>query len=432
MKILVAGATGFIASQIVTDLLTAGHEVTCCVRNASYAKNIFPDAHIIRCDFTKDTSPDLWLPRLKDIEVVINCVGILYHPMKKNIWTVHYDTPKALFDACVTAGVPRVIQFSALGIETSLVEYAKSKKACDDYLLSLPLIAIILRPSLVYGRGSYGGTSLFRGLVGLPWVIPVPGQGEQVFQPIALEDLSHGVLKLTERALKKSVILHAVGPACVKLKELLPALRAWLGFAKAKLFFVPLKLIRFASFAGDLIPHSSLNTTAYKMMMQNNMTTSQETARFQKAIGFKPREFLEGLYAQPSTVQDHWHAHLYFLKPLLGLSIAFIWIFTALCSAFWYPTDYSYALLANLSISEIFQPYVLYGASFLDFVIGVAVLLRYKTRVMTMIQLGIIFVYTAIITWHLPFLWFDTFGAIAKNIPFMVAILIYAAMDSDR
>src|SRR3989338_5074049 len=175
-NILVLGATGFVASQIVTDLLAEGHAVTCAVRKVAYAKNLFPHANVIACDFVKDLSMTDWLPRLKDIEVVINCVGILYHPRKKIIWAIHYETPKALFDACVKSGVKRIIHISALGCNQVPVDYAKSKKAAEAYLGQLPIRSVILRPSFVYVRGSYGGSSLFRGLAALPWIIPVPGK----------------------------------------------------------------------------------------------------------------------------------------------------------------------------------------------------------------------------------------------------------------
>lgn len=432
MNILVTGATGFIASQIITDLLAAGHQVTCCARNTDYAKNLFPHSSIIACDFIRDTTSDLWVSRLQGIDVVINCVGILYHPNKKIIWAVHYETPRALFDACIKTGVKKIIQISALGVDQSDVDYAKSKKAADDYLLTLPIASIILRPSLVYGRGSYGGTSLFRGLAGLPWILPVPGKGSQEFQPIHLDDLAKAVVKLTATPINTSIILSAVGSKRITLTAVLTKLRAWLGFAKAKLVFVPLAFIRLGCLLGDMMPYSAMNTTSYKMLIQNNITSDNEAKKFHDQIGFIPRDFSTGVYSQPSTVQDHWHARLFFLKPLLQFSIAFIWIFSGICSAFLFPKTASYEWLAQIGVNDFWQPLFLYGASALDMLIGVAMLCSYQLKKLCVLQIFIILFYTVIISWKLPHLWIEPFAPIAKNIPLIVAILIFLAVESDR
>jgi uncharacterized protein YbjT (DUF2867 family) len=433
MNILVTGATGFIASQIVTDLLNAGHSVTCCVRNTSYAKNLFPKAHVLSCHFEKDISPDRWRPRLAGIDVIINCVGILHHPCKKRTWAIHYDAPKALFTAAVTENVKKIIHLSALGVDTAIVDYAKSKKAADDYLLTLPIQSFILRPSLVYGRGSSGGTSLFRGLAGgLPWMIPVPGKGKQEFQPIFLNDLSKAVLKLLDIEDKNGMILNAVGPEKIKLADMLTKIRAWLGVKKAKIARVPLTFIRIGSWFGSLLPNTAMNNTSFNMLKQHTITTVEEMDRFNKMIGFIPRDFTAGLYSQPSTVQDHWHAKLYLLKPLLQLSIAFIWIFSAICSVFLYPWEGSYELLSQVGVNEYWQPILLYGASALNAILGLATLLNYRAQFIGLIQCIVIIIYTTILTLKLPGLWIEPFAPIAKNIPLLAATLVYMVLASDR
>lgn len=432
MNIIVTGATGFIAAQIVTDLIAAGHSVTCCVRDVEYAQNLFPAAKIIACDFVQDISPNNWMNRLENIDIVINAVGILYHPNKKTIWAIHRDTPCALFDACVVKGIQKIIQISALGIDQSATDYAKSKLAADDYLLLLPLNAIIVRPSLVYGRGSHGGTSLFRGLTGLPFFTPVPGNGQQSFQPIHLQDLSKAVLQLIESSNSSSIVLNAVGPTKTSLKEILSTLRAWLGFAKTTFLHIPLWLINIISHIGDLIPYSAINTTSYKMMMQNNITTDNEAKKFFTFVGFVPREFIDGVYSEPSTVQDHWHARLYFLKPLLQLSIAFVWLFSAITSIFLYPKINSYQLLGDMGVTKFWQPILLYGASSIDAFLGIATLFGYQLKKIYAIQLLVIIFYSLLIAWKLPYLLLEPFAPIIKNLPILIAILILLALESDR
>jgi nucleoside-diphosphate-sugar epimerase len=432
MKILVIGASGFVGAQLTTDLLAAGHQVICCVRNTEYTQKLFPQCRIIDCDFIHDIDKTTWLDRLSGIDIVINTVGIFYHPSKKIIWRIHYAAPKALFDACKEKKIKKVIHLSALNVDEYDVEYAKSKKAVDEYLLSLNISAYILRPSLIYGRGSYGGTSLFRGLAALPYFIPLPQAGTQQLQPIHLTDLSRAILALIKIPAKNGVILSAVSRRKISIKNILYTLRNWLGFSKPIFLNIPNLFIKPAAWIGDLIPNSTINSTAYKMLMKNNTASKTDTQNFIDLIEFEPKIFKAGAFHEPSTVQDRWHARFYFLKPLLQLSLAFLWLFSAATSAFFYPQMVSYSLLTQTGISPSWQPFFLYGAIGLNTIIGCALLLNFQIKKLCILQFVVVLLYTLIITWKLPHLWLEPFGPITKNLPLILCFYILYVLEDSR
>ncbi len=76
MRILVTGAYGFIGSHIVTGLRSAGHEVVGCGRDTALGPRLHPDIEWLACDFNRDTSADVWRPRVTGIDAVVNCAGI--------------------------------------------------------------------------------------------------------------------------------------------------------------------------------------------------------------------------------------------------------------------------------------------------------------------------------------------------------------------
>lgn len=159
MQILLTGATGFIGRHIATRLRADGHTVHEGVspRHGAARSGQVP------MDFARDTAVAAWLPRLSGIDAVVNAVGVLRDSPARPIDALHRDTPRALFQACAQAGVRRVVQISALGVDRSETRYARTKRAADDFLLGLSgrpatattpsLAACVLRPSIVFGRG---------------------------------------------------------------------------------------------------------------------------------------------------------------------------------------------------------------------------------------------------------------------------------------
>jgi nucleoside-diphosphate-sugar epimerase len=77
MKILITGVTGFIGWSVFQALRARGHRIVASVRDPMLVQVWLKNAEIIRADFTHDCEVKDWLPHLRDIDVVINTVGII-------------------------------------------------------------------------------------------------------------------------------------------------------------------------------------------------------------------------------------------------------------------------------------------------------------------------------------------------------------------
>ncbi len=326
MRILVTGSTGFIASQIVSELETHGHVITRALRKKPGDYNTHKDKYIL-CDFNKDITPENWISRLKNIDIVINTAGVLQNTRRDNIQSIQTLTPIALFKACEKVGIKKIIHLSALGAdEAANTEYASTKKACEDYLRGCENIDwVVLRPSLVFATGSYGGTSLMRGMASMPFFMGVPGFANPAFQPIYVEDLAKAVRIFCEKPEKTQEVFDITGTEQVPYQQLLLKLRKWLGFGKAVILPIPLWAMKWVTTLGDIFG-GPLNSTSLKMMLYGNTTTDEKMQHCHQAIGFTPRGFTEVLEHLPSYVQDRWHARLYFLKPILKIILAIFWV----------------------------------------------------------------------------------------------------------
>lgn len=227
MNVLVAGGSGFVGRNLASVLTAAGHRVVSASRRTGV-------------DFRALTRPADWCPHLDDIDAVINCVGIIGETGQQRFLTLHRDGPTVLFSACARVGIRRVIQISALGADdTAFSAYHISKRAADEALRALDVDGIVLRPSLIYGRGG-ASSALFLRLAMLPR-LPLIGDGRQRLQPIHIADVAATVLRCLEAPATQRT-LDIVGPETVSFADWLGRMRAAQGLAPARHLKIPPRL----------------------------------------------------------------------------------------------------------------------------------------------------------------------------------------------
>lgn len=425
MNILLTGASGFIGGRLLQALAARGHQVLCPVRKIP--GTLPPGATAMILDFNAAQDPADWKAALKGIDVVINAVGIFQQSPGQTFEVLHRVAPCALFKAASSSKVGRIIQISALGADDrAQTPYHLSKKAADDCLLSLPVHATVVQPSLVYGPGG-ASAGFFEMMASLP-LIPLPGQGRQRIQPVHVDDLVAALCALVETRSREPTRIALVGPVALTLRDFYRQLRAGMGIRRAARFLViPNPLMATAARFGRVLPGGFLSSDALSMLERGNVADSAAT---QALLGRSPKgvaEFIPAAYASAVGVTSR----MRWLLPVLRLSMAAVWIATGIVSLGLYPVESSYALLARTGTPDWLMPIFLYGAALLDIALGVLALSPRRNRWLWATQAALVLFYTVVITVKIPEFWLHPYGPILKNLPFLAGLWILYELE-DR
>ena len=431
MKVLIAGASGFIGSHLAAHVRAAGHVVLAAGRNITSARSLAPDLDWIACDFRHDTAAD-WLPRLNGVDAVINCVGVLQDGLGDHSRAAHVDGAAALFAACAEAGVKRVIHVSAVGADTAAGSaYAHDKHDGETALKALDLDWVILRPSLVIARNVYGGMALVRALCGIPFLTPLVG-GPQIFRPIGIEDLSAAIRDLLAPGAPSRVSWDIGGPQRVSMDQLVRGYRRWLGFGSTRIWHVPRWLaalaFRFGDGLGWLGVRTSMRTTALRQL---DYDVEGDPTQWLAATGATPLGFDDYLAGAPAGLQDRWHARLGFARPVARWVLGLYWLATGILSLTIARGD-AYQVLQAAGYSDAMQTFLLWFGSAFDIALGLAMLAKWRVRWVAAIMIAGTFAYIAALSLTLPELWADALGPILKVFPMMGLALMIAATEDDR
>ena len=430
MRVLLTGATGLIGGAILQALLHQGHHVLCAVRDPSRLGGRGPHCTAMSADLGSVPTEEWWLPWLHGIDAVVNAVGILREQGGQTFDALHDKAPAALFRACARAGVPCVVQVSALGADAqATTPYQRSKRAADEVLRSLPVAGAVVQPSLVF-HPQGASTGLFVTLASAPMLL-FPQRGAMQVQPVHLDDVVAGVIAVLADPPKPIATIAFVGPRPMKLRGYYSVLRRQLGLGRGPLVLpMPVALFRWGASIAGRMPGSALDPDTAHMLLQGNAAPSE---RFERLLGRKPRDpaaFLppkEGASLRAQAV-------LGWAQPMLRVALALLWIWTAIVSFGLYPVADSYALLARVGLHGALATAALYGAALFDLLLGVLTLWaprRWRPWVW-LAQFALIAGYTVLITFFLPEYWLHPYGPISKNLPIMAAIALLWALEPRR
>jgi uncharacterized protein YbjT (DUF2867 family) len=428
MRVLIVGAGGLIGSAVAARLVAQGDTVIAVTRGTTNPGLI--DAVPVQLDVARAVDPGDWLPHLAGVDAVVNCAGLLQDSPGNSTAGVHRDGVAALFRACELAGVRRVVQLSAVGVDRATpTDFSRTKLAGDAALMGRDLDWVILRPSVVIGRAAYGASALIRGLAALPVLPVMPDTGP--LQVVHLDDVVSAIVFFLQPEAPARRSVELVGPKRWSFAELVALLRRWLRWPAASVIRLPAWAAAVLYRLGDLVAllgwRPPVRTTARHEIARGAVGDPQAAAEF----GLATRDVAAALGSEPASVQERWFARLYLLKPVVFVVFAAFWLATGLISLGpgW---EHGVGLMREGGVLPPLADATVVAGALADVAIGCAIAYRPTARWGLYAALAISFTYAVIGTILVPRLWIDPLGPMLKIWPVIALNLVALAILDDR
>jgi nucleoside-diphosphate-sugar epimerase len=327
MTILVTGATGFLGTALVTELVKQQQPVRILARDAEKARAQFGDAVTV---ITGEITDQQQVQQAVDgITTIYHLVGRLYHPSVPTelYHQTHVEGTRILLDACrEQSQIQRIVHCSTTGVHgvtgnTPAAEnapYAPTNPyevtKLESELLALKfhheygLPVSVVRPGLVYGPGDLHLLGFFSSIrKGLFRVI---AGGKALLHPIYIDDMTAAFLLCGERTEAIGRSYNIAGERPVTIRELATAIAHSLD-KELPGGSIPLWLANLASDIFALVPSMRGERAPLTRSRVKFLTNSRvyDCRRAQTELGFKAQvDLAEGM--QRTAAWYHKHQYL--------------------------------------------------------------------------------------------------------------------------
>ena len=249
-KILVAGGSGFIGSNLINELILKENEVISISKNSDQNSKKIKNVKYIYHDLTRPLKKND-LKNIKDIDYVINCSGYVDHTNFRNggksVMNEHFESLYYLSNLAIDLEVKSFIHIGSSDEygdnispikenirESPLSPYALGKLTATHYLQQCfrkkLLNTIILRPFLVFGERQNENRFL-------PYLINNclkdkkfnVSKGEQIRDYLYIKDFNNALIKSINNNRAYGEVINIASGLPITIKEVISTVRMIIG-----------------------------------------------------------------------------------------------------------------------------------------------------------------------------------------------------------
>ena len=289
MKVHVTGGSGFTGQFVIRELAARGHTVYALARSPNAAASIEGAG---ATPVTGDLDAPETLTRAfshGDPEVLVNVASL------------GFGHAPAIIAAAEAAGLQRGVFVSTTAITTALNAPSKAVRiAAEEAVKCSSLVWTIIRPTMIYGTP--GDRNIWRLLCLLTRtpVVPLPGGGRRLQQPVHVEDLADAIVCAAERDVAAGRTYDIAGPEPLTFRELVTQAADAVG-KSPRIVALPLGATLAVARAYERVaPRPRIKAEQIERLAEDKRFDIQAAVR---DLDYHPRSFLDGVRGEAAVLR---------------------------------------------------------------------------------------------------------------------------------
>lgn len=291
MNLLITGATGFLGANLIPKLGFCD-KVICLVRETSNISSLkHKNVEFIYGNVTDRQSLD---KAMKGMDVVVHMAAVIFAKTPEEQRRVNVEGTKNVIELCKKNKMKKLVYTSSVAVlygkDRSNYGYSSTKKEAEDLVLKAHFNSVILRPSLIYGKGSR--LTKIISMVRYYPVILLPKfmLQKRLEQPVYVDDVADAIVTaIRTNKLKKNHPYFIAGPESMPVSEIID---------KTTIYpFKPLK-INFPAFIIQFLARIYQKLVKGSPIQQEHFSKQLKVYDFnisdaKKDFGYKPRSIVD-------------------------------------------------------------------------------------------------------------------------------------------
>lgn len=287
MRLLVTGGSGFTGRHFLRQAVAAGHDVVALARSDQAAQ-------VVRVAGATPVAADLDDPASVDVAFAGGAECLV------NIASLGFGHADVIVAAAEEAGIARAVFVSTTAVTTNLPAPSKRVRlAAEQTIHASGLDWTIMRPTMIYGAPGDRNLSRLLQLLRRTPIVPLPGGGARLQQPVHVEDLAAALLSAATSPAAVQQTYDIAGPEPLTFRDLVLEAGAAVG-RRPRLVPVPLQpavvlLRQYESLARQ----PKLKAEQLERLAEDKAFSIEPASR---DLGYRPRSFRDGIRAEAAAL----------------------------------------------------------------------------------------------------------------------------------